>query len=122
MNKIKSLEDLRRIREEAQKKRNTEIFNGKKQVVVGLGTAGIASGAYETLKAIKDFIQEEGLSNVIIRQIGNFGLDSREPVIQVIIGDGPTVTYGNVTPDIAREIMRKHIVDGVIHETHVIMV
>jgi NADP-reducing hydrogenase subunit HndB len=120
MDKIKSLEDLRTVREEALKKRKTEIFSGKKQVIISMGTAGIAAGVRDTVKAIKDFIQEQGLSNVIIRQIGNFGLDSREPVIQVITGNEPPVTYGNVTPDIAHEIMRKHIVDGVIHESHVI--
>lgn len=122
MDIIKSLEDLRRIREEALKKRNTEKYSGKKQVIVSMGTAGIASGVKETVNAIQEFIKKEGLSNIILRHTGNFGLDSREPIIQVIVENEPVVTYGNVTPDVAYEIMMKHIVGGVIHESHVIKV
>lgn len=120
MNKIKSLEDLKRFREEAIKKRNAEKYGGKKQVIVSIGTAGLALGAKETLTAIEEFIEEKSLSDIIVRHIGNFGLESREPIVQVVMENEPAVTYGNVTPDAAREIMRKHVIDGVVHEPYVI--
>ncbi len=112
VDKVKSLEDLKRLREEALEKRRVKSASGQVQVVVGMGTVGIASGARETLKAILDFIEKNNLSDVIVRQTGNIGLDSFEPVVQVAIGDAPKVTYGRVTPDAARRIMKEHVVEG----------
>ncbi len=111
MDKIKSLEDLKRVREEALKKREAKVVTGQKQIIVGMGTVGIAAGARETLKAILDFIEKENLSDIVVRQTGNIGLDSWEPIVQVIIGDEPPVTYGKVTPDVARRIMKEHVMN-----------
>lgn len=112
VDKVKSLEDLKRLREEALEKRRVKSASGQIQIVVGMGTVGIASGARETLKAILDTIEKENLSDVIVRQTGNIGLDSFEPIVQVTIGESTRVTYGKVTPDAARRIMKEHVVGG----------
>ncbi len=120
MDKVKSLEDLKRMREEALEKRKAKTTTGARQIIVGMGTVGIAAGARETLKAILEFIEKESLSDVVVRQTGNIGLDSWEPIVQVIIGEQPKVTYGKVTPDVARRIMKEHVVGGVIVKDHAI--
>lgn len=112
VDKVKTLEDLRKLREEALEKRRVKSASGQIQIVVGMGTVGIAAGARETLKAILEFIEKENLSDVLVRQTGNIGLDSKEPIVQVIIGENPTVTYGKVTPDVARKIMKDHVQGG----------
>ncbi len=112
MDKIKTLEDLKRIREEALEKRRVKSASGQIQVIVGMGTVGIAAGARETLKAILDYIEENNLADITVRQTGNIGLDSFEPIIQVVIGESPKVTYGRVTPDAARRIMMEHVQGG----------
>lgn len=112
MEKIKTLDDLKRIREEALEKRKVKTAGGQIQVVVGMGTVGIAAGARETLKAILDYIEQNSLSDILVRQTGNVGLDSFEPIVQVLVGDAPKVTYGRVTPDAARLIMKKHVQGG----------
>lgn len=112
VDKVKTLEDLKRLREEALEKRRVKSASGQIQIVVGMGTVGIAAGARETLKAILEFIEQENLSDVIVRQTGNIGLDSFEPVVQVQVGENPKVTYGKVTAEAARRIMRDHIVNG----------
>ena len=112
VDKIKSLDDLKRLREEALEKRRVKSESGQIQVVVGMGTVGIASGARETLKAILGYIESENLNDITVRQTGNIGLDSFEPIVQVTIGEGAKVTYGKVTPDAARRIMKEHVVGG----------
>lgn len=112
MNKVKSLEDLKRIREEALQKRDAKIVSGQKQVIVGMGTVGIAAGARETLKAILNFIESENLTEIVVRQTGNIGWDSYEPIVQVVIGETEKVTYGKVTPEVAVKIMKEHVVGG----------
>jgi NADP-reducing hydrogenase subunit HndB len=112
MDKIKTLEDLKRIREEALEKRRVKSASGQIQVVVGMGTVGIAAGARETLKAVLDYIEENNLADITVRQTGNIGLDSFEPILQVVSGESPKVTYGRVTPDAARRIMKEHVQGG----------
>jgi len=81
-------------------------------VVVGMGTVGIAAGARETIKAILDMIESDNLSDIIVRQTGNIGLDSFEPIVQVILPGKDKVTYAKVTPEIVRRIIKEHILGG----------
>jgi NADP-reducing hydrogenase subunit HndB len=109
---IKSLDDLKKIREEALKKQQLKETSGKTEVIVGMGTVGIAAGARETIKAIMDLIEEENLSDIIVRQTGNIGLDSFEPIVQVILPGKEKVTYVKVTPTKVQRIIREHVMGG----------
>jgi NADP-reducing hydrogenase subunit HndB len=117
---IKSLEDLKRVREEALEKRKLKATQGKTQVTVAMGTCGIAAGARDAMKAILDVIEKENLQDIIVSQTGCIGLCEKEPIVQVVVGEKPKVTYGKVTPEIARKIMKEHVVDGKVVENHVI--
>ena len=109
---VKSLDDLKKIREEALKKQQMKETSGKTEVIVGMGTVGIAAGARETLKAILDIIEEDNLDNIIVRQTGNIGLDSFEPIVQVVLPGEEKVTYGRVNGEMARKIIQQHVVGG----------
>lgn len=122
MSTIKSLEDLKRAREEALKKRELKATSGTAQVIVGMGTCGIAAGARDAMKAILDTIEKDEISGVLVTQTGCIGLCEKEPIVQVVIGDAPKVTYGKVTPEVARKIMKEHVVDGKIVSNNVINV
>lgn len=117
---VKSLDELKRVRDEALRKREAKTAEGQTQIVVGMGTPGIAAGARETVKAILEYIEHENLSGVVVRQTGNVGLDSWEPIVQVQLGEAPQVTYGKVTPAVAREIMRVHVAGGQVLAEYVI--
>lgn len=112
MSTVKSLDDLKKIREEALKKQQLKETSGKTEVIVGMGTVGIAAGARETLKAIMDMIERENLSDILVRQTGNIGLDSFEPIVQVAVPGEDKVTYGKVNPEMARRIMEEHVING----------
>jgi len=112
MSAIKSLEDLKKVREEALQKRKARETTGHTQVVVGMGTCGIAAGARETMKAILDTIEEQSLSDIIVTQTGCIGLCEWEPIVEVSVGGSPKVTYGKVSPDKARQIVEQHVKKG----------
>jgi NADP-reducing hydrogenase subunit HndB len=112
MSTIKSLDDLKRIREEAINKQQMKQTSGKKEVIVGMGTVGIAAGARETLKAILEMIETENLSDIVVRQTGNIGLDSFEPIVQVALPGEDKVNYGRVNPEMARRIIKEHVIGG----------
>lgn len=112
MEKSKSLEELKRICEEARASLKSKEPEGRIEIVVGMGTVGIAAGARETLKAILDYIEQKNLEGITVRQTGNIGIDSYEPVVQVTLPNQDKVTYGKVTPEIARFIMDQHVRHG----------
>lgn len=117
---VKSLEDLKRIREEALQKREIKSAPGSIQIVVGMGTPGIAAGARESLKAILSFIEEKHLTNITVRQTGNIGMDSWEPIVQVLVGEAAAVTYGKVSPFVAQQIMQEHVLGGKVVQDYVV--
>ena len=101
MSTVKTLEDLKRIREEALEKSKAKATSGTAQVIVGMGTCGIAAGARDAMKSILDVIEKDNLSGVLVTQTGCIGLCEKEPIVQVVIGEQPKVTYGKVTPEVA---------------------
>jgi len=120
MTKINSLEDLKLAKEEAVQKQIYQQKAGYTQIIVGMGSTGIAAGSPETLKAILGFLEKEKMSKVIVRQTGNIGMDSWEPVVQIVTGDDLKVTYGKVTPDVAIRILSEHVQGGKIVSEYVI--
>jgi NADP-reducing hydrogenase subunit HndB len=117
---IKSLDDLKRVREEALQKKKIQTESGKAHVTVGMGTCGIAAGARDAMKAILDTIEKDNVQDVVITQTGCIGMCEKEPIVQVEIGDQPKVTYGKVTPEVARNIIKEHVVGGKVVSNHVI--
>ena len=120
MNTIKSLDDLKKVREDALAKRKVKTTSGTSQVIVGMGTCGIAAGARETMKAILKYVESENLQNILVTQTGCIGLCEQEPIMQVVLGEQPKVTYGKVTPEIAAKIMKEHVVGGKVVSQYVI--
>ena len=106
-----TLEDLRKMRGEKQKAMEMRDASNKDvQVIVGMGTCGIAAGAKDTFTALLDAINAKGLTNVLIRQTGCMGLCHSEPTVEVVVPGMPAVIYGNVDAATAREVVEKHIV------------
>ena len=121
MKMIRSLEDLNRVREETIEEKRRKASQRNIQVIVSLGTCGIAAGALDTLRAVQQQVEAEGLENVSISQSGCIGLCKHEPILAVIAGDSLKVTtYGRVTPEVVMRIVREHILNGKIVEEFVI--
>ncbi len=117
---IKSIEDLKRIREEALKKQEVKTASGQKQVIVGMGTCGIAAGARDTMKSILEKIEKDNLGGIVVTQTGCIGICEMEPIVQVQIGDSPKVTYGKVSKDVAARIIDEHVLAGNIVKEYMI--
>lgn len=109
---IKSLEELKRVREEALAKKQLKATPGHIQVIVAMGTCGIAAGARDTMKSVLNFIEAENLSGVTVTQTGCMGMCEQEPIVQVVIGDQPKVVYGKVNAEVAAQIMKQHVQNG----------
>ena len=114
MNKLSSVEELETFRAQVIAEKERQARSGDIRILVNLGTCGIAAGALETLRALQEQIETARLKDVHLVSTGCIGLCSLEPVVQVIVGDKPAVTYGKVDVESARRILKEHVVHGLV--------
>ena len=113
MAKIKSIDDLRRIRDDSQSTMELRA-DGKfsTRVTVHMGTCGIAAGARAVMAALLEEIERRGLKGIAVSQSGCLGLCDAEPMATVATAQDGAVRYGHLNPAKMREIIEKHIVNG----------
>ncbi len=116
---IKSLEDLRKIKAESQIQTKARKGN-ETQVIIGMGTCGIAAGAREVLAAVLEELAKRNLNNVSVLQTGCIGMCQKEPLLDVVRPGEDRVTYGPVSPSDVPRIIAEHLVNGNIVEDLVV--
>jgi len=107
-----NLEQLKQLKEKAQKQVALREGGKKYRVVVSMGTSGIASGAREVMKTMLDEIEKRGLDDVELRVTGEHGLEDIEPVVQVEEASGEKTTYARLDAEKAKKIVAEHLQKG----------
>lgn len=122
MTKIKTLEDLRRLRDEVQSKiklrEDSDHPEQTIQIKVGMATCGIASGARETMRYFIEELEEQAI-DAIVTQTGCMGFCYAEPTVEITLPGKEPVVFGYVGKEKAEEIIeayikREELVDGII--------
>lgn len=109
---MKSLEELRKIKARALERRKMAGEGARARIVVAMGTTGIAAGARETMTAILRELEKRNITDVIVTQTGGSGMGAYEPVVQIQVGDGELVTYGNVDVTRVPTLIERHVLGG----------
>lgn len=107
-----NLEELKKIREKAQKDVELRQKQARVRIVVGMGTSGIAAGARDVLKTFVEEIGRRNLTDVMVTQTGEKGLASQEPLVEVYEEGKPLVVYGNINAEKAKRVIVEHVVNG----------
>lgn len=110
MPKLKSLDDLRALRESVQRDMRVRAKTST-TITVGMGTCGISAGAREVMHAILAELEARGV-DAHVTTTGCIGMCSKEPLLDIQQGDEPRVTYGNVTPAMVPRLIDEHLVQG----------
>jgi len=122
MNKIKSLEDLKKLKTDLQSKidlrEKGENPEGRVQIKVAMATCGIASGGKEVMDFFIDELDKRSI-DAVVTQAGCMGYCYAEPTIEVKLPNQEPVVFGYVDLNKADEIIEKYIknnelVDGII--------
>jgi len=108
---MKSLAELKQLREKLQQEMSARNSEGKPKIIVGMGTCGIAAGAREVLQAIINEIERRNL-DVIITQTGCIGMCEKEPLVDVQLPGQARITYGKVTAKDVERIIVEHVING----------
>ncbi len=108
-----TLEELRALRAEKQKDlQQRDVGEGATEIIVGMGTCGIAAGAKEAFHAMVEEVNANSVAQVVVKQTGCMGLCASEPTVEVKKPGMPGIVYGNVDAEIGRKIVRKHVIKG----------
>jgi len=115
MDKITSLADLKKIKDQVQAKmkfrENSNVADTLVQIKVGMATCGIASGAKETMNFLIEETEHQAI-DAVITQTGCMGFCYAEPTIEITLPGKEPVVFGQVDKAKAREIIDRYIIKG----------
>ena len=110
---MKSLEEIKKIREEKRKELdlrvNLKASTTEKHILVCHGTGCTSSKSPKIIENFRKILEEKNITNVRVIQTGCFGLCAKGPI--VIIRPEDTF-YAMVKPEDCEEIIQTHIVEG----------
>jgi len=117
-----TLDDLKKLRDSKKNDLRKRDAEGKEiQVIVGMGTCGIAAGAKMTLDAFISSLDTHKLvDSVLVKQTGCMGLCHSEPTVEVIVPGMPAVIYGRVDASLVESIVGKHIIGRGLLDDHIL--
>lgn len=122
MKKVKSLADLKKLKEQLQSnislREKSEHPEGMVQVKVAMATCGIASGAKDVMDFMISNMEKRNI-DALVTQTGCMGYCYAEPTIEVRLPGQDPIVFGYVDVKKADEIIEKYIkqgelVDGII--------
>lgn len=126
MNKVKTLDDLKKMRESFRASLDVrEKSNTPEQLVqirVSMATCGIAAGAKEVMGRFIEILNKEKI-DALVTQTGCMGYCYAEPTIEITLPGQDPLVFGYVNKVKVEEIVDKYIrqgilVDGIIPVTY----
>jgi NADP-reducing hydrogenase subunit HndB len=115
MNKVKSLADLKKMKEQLQSKielrEKGENPESRIQIKVAMATCGIASGAKTVMEFLIDELEKRSI-DAVVTQTGCMGYCYAEPTIEVKLPNSEPVVFGYVDIQKADAIIEKYIKNG----------
>ncbi|MCK4800615.1 MAG: NADH-quinone oxidoreductase subunit NuoF [Anaerolineales bacterium] len=107
---LTNIEELRELRDKARAE-ITEREENKTTIILGMGTCGIAAGAYEVEAELQSELEKHNITAELI-SVGCIGMCHNEPLLDIQQPGLPRITYTNVKPKIVGKIIEKHLVQG----------
>ena len=115
MEKIKSLADLKRIKENVQTKidlrEKSEQVENLIQIKVAMATCGIAAGSKDTMNYFIENLEKNGIA-AVVTQTGCMGYCYAEPTVEVTLPGKEPLVFGHVKKAKVDEIIDRYIRNG----------
>ena len=107
-----SIDDLKKIREDAKRTLTLRSGEARARVIVHMGTCGISAGARDVMGALLKEIEKSKVTDVIVTTSGCAGLCSREPMATVEIAGQAPVKYVDLKPESMLRVFKDHVLGG----------
>ena len=117
MSKVKTLDDLRKMRESLRTSLDLrEKSNNPEQMVqikVAMATCGIAAGAKEVMSSFIEVLDRERV-DALVTQTGCMGYCYAEPTVEITVPGKEPIVFGRVNRTIVEEIVTNYIKQGIL--------
>ena len=107
-----TIEDLKKIREEARKATTLREGDATVKVTVHMGTCGIAAGAREVMDTLMEEMAQTDRQDIHVMNSGCMGMCSSEPNVTVEIKGQDPIIYQHVDRNKMRQIFKRHVLNG----------
>ena len=118
MLKLKSVDELKRLREDAQRSFRVRTQTNTR-IIIGMGTCGIAAGAREVMNVILKELERRKIE-ANVETTSCIGMCVKEPLVDIEQGGTTRVTYGNIRVDMVPRLIEEHLVKGKIVQDWVV--
>lgn len=117
MNKVKTLDDLRKMRESLRAsldlREKSDHPEQMVQIKVSMATCGIAAGAKEIMSYFMEVLSREQV-DALVTQTGCMGYCYAEPTVEVTVPGKEPLVFGHVNKSKVDDIIGKYIQQGVL--------
>jgi len=110
MARLKNIEELKKLRAEAQKDLMVRTQTGTR-IIVGMGTCGIAAGAREVMHAILQELETRKIE-AHVETVGCVGMCAQEPLVDIEQAGKSRVRYANISPSHVARLIEEHLIKG----------
>ena len=110
MPRIMTVDDFKKLREDAQRDIRIRSQTGTK-IIIGMGTCGIAAGARETMRAILEELNRRKI-DAHVTTVGCIGMCAFEPLVDIEQAGGSRITYGKIQPENVPRLIDEHLIQG----------
>jgi NADH:ubiquinone oxidoreductase subunit F (NADH-binding)/(2Fe-2S) ferredoxin/NAD-dependent dihydropyrimidine dehydrogenase PreA subunit len=100
---IRSQNDL----DQAGARGTSSLYPARLKILIGSATCGIAAGARAVEAAAIEAVKRLGLDAVVART-GCIGFCQREPLLDMLLPNGPRISYGNMTAKKTTELLEAY--------------
>ncbi|QTA88161.1 (2Fe-2S) ferredoxin domain-containing protein [Desulfonema magnum] len=107
-----TIQDLKKIKENASKKMTLRGEKGDIKVIVHMGTCGIAAGAREVMETLMEELGQADHENIQVVASGCLGMCSSEPNVTVEIQGKTPVIYQHMNANKMRQVFKRHVLKG----------
>lgn len=110
MPQLKNTDDLTRLRQQLQADRKRRIETGT-TITIGMGTCGIAAGARETMRAVRDELAKRQIGAQVV-SAGCIGMCVKEPLLDIQQAGKARIVYANIRAEMVPRLIEEHLIKG----------
>jgi NADH-quinone oxidoreductase subunit F/NADP-reducing hydrogenase subunit HndC len=107
-----TIDELKKLREQAGNKIPLQNKDSRGNIVVHMGTCGMAAGAKLVESTFLKELANKGIKDITLMTSGCAGFCSKEPMVTVELADSPPVRYGDLNPEKVEKIVSEHLIEG----------
>lgn len=107
-----TIQDLKKIKERVTKDNALREGGATVQIMVHMGTCGIAAGAREVMDALLEELSNSDRDDIRVVTSGCMGMCSSEPNVTIEIHGKDPVIYQEMDAKKMRQVFKRHILLG----------